>query len=420
MTDLSGLASFEGVTSFAYDQARGLLYVATASGVLYAWNPQTQSVAWSLDLGHSLSGLALSPDGTFVLVGDASVSPSKSDFTNDTPGVTHTDVYRVNLSTRAVTSLDVPVDAGGFIPAENGVSNIVIGANNQALFSTRMSGFGSGWVPFHEFSANAPSVGSGLVSGLNSITDGSYLVSSEHGRYVFVAEGDISNGPIHIYDSATDKIIASNNTYAFAPGDEGFSYGKHDINESAGLAVETLQFNTYVFDLHLNLVKTLAAPATPGSYTGSHFSQDGHQLFVTDWISDKVLVFDTSSWQQVGAIALSSQLDPNDFGSHVGVMSTSGDGRLLFVQTEHGFETVDLASKLSLKVAGEGGDNILNGSVGSDSLSGAGGNDTLTGGGGLATTWTLWSENLSISTLVRVSVPSGPVTVTTAPFWLMV
>ena len=63
-------------------------------------------------------------------------------------------------------------------------------------------------------------------------------------------------------------------------------------------------------------------------------------------------------------------------------MSLSSDGRLLFLQTTHGVETIDLAAQLSLNIAGGAGNDVLHGSIGADVLDGGRGNDTLYGNGG--------------------------------------
>ncbi len=185
MTDLSGLASLSGVTSFTYDAIRGLLYVTTSAGILYAWDPAAGSAAWSLDVGGSLSSVALSPDGTFVLVGDSTV-------TTDSGGQNHTTIDRVDLSSRTVTRLDVAV--GG--PSEQGIAHVAIASNGEALFTR--DHLGSGWNPFREFSASASTVNPAIVSGLPEVTQSTYLQSSEHDRYILVGEANETGTPLAI------------------------------------------------------------------------------------------------------------------------------------------------------------------------------------------------------------------------------
>jgi Ca2+-binding RTX toxin-like protein len=236
---------------------------------------------------------------------------------------------------------------------------------------------GSGWNPFHTFRTTDTSIGSAVVSGLPSIRHASYLVGSETGRYILALEADSSNGPIHIYDSLSEKITADTDLYKL--GTSGFSSPRADISEAAGLAVAS----GFVFDLALNPVKKISDLIGPNSAAGGvHFTDAGRQLMVLDASANMLKVFDTTTWRYVANLPLQSPVGSAGLFSGIGTMTLADSGRLLLVQNTNGFELLDLSARLKIQITGGETADTLQGSVGADILSGQGGNDLLKGYGG--------------------------------------
>ena len=327
MTDLSTTISLSNIRAYTYDDTRGLLYLVDGTGDLSRWSLSAGAFLSSVHLGGQLSSVALAPDDSFVLVGQSNVTTVS--------GQVHDTIYRVDTSSLGVVSLDLPVGTTSWT-YEQGISDIAIAANGEALTTTDFAG--SGWNPFREFPANSPTIAATLVNGLTSIRQSSFLVGSEHGKYILIAEANISDGPIEVYDSTQDKVIASTDLYAL--GTSGFNSGRMDINDTAGLVVDVTA-GIYVFDTQLHLLKNLTSLQNSNSIIGGHFSQDGRELFLWNSAAHNLLVYDTTSWQQVTTIGLSNQSGSGEIG-------ISGDGRLLFLHDYSGIEVVDLSAHLAI------------------------------------------------------------------------
>jgi hypothetical protein len=324
----SGVTDLQNVTSWVYDDLRGLYYFATARGVVEAYNPANGSASLVANLGQAIRGLSITPDGGSLYVADYAAAQIPSG------GATET-LDRIDLNTRAVS---VQTFTGGTFDA--GAASVAISQDGVGYFTTAINGTGQAEVwTFSPSGAFAPRLLTGFVdlaSGSDNDREHNLtpaLSLSEDGRYLAIGSTATSPGSLYLMDAQTGALLAHSD----------YNSGKMDVNAAAGLIVEAGYTSLVVADLSLHQVKDLTSITgfVPDFVIGAHFSQDGKELYLWDRPDGELLVYDTSSWQQVGTIALSSTVT-TDAPRDAGAMSLSDNGRLLLLDTGSGFEIVNL------------------------------------------------------------------------------
>ena len=370
MTDLTTAVSLSGIVDIKYDDSRGLLYLSTASGTFYRWDVATESFDSSVSLPGPSAGFDITPDGQYALVGKGYALGDAS-----------SQIERINLSTLGVETLGFPSTSAG---TDLGLFRIAIASNGTALATSFAPGQ-SGWNPLREFASEGnPSAASGVtgptVVGNSQVFADARLTASEHGRYILIEEGDNSGNPLELYDSTANTIVAHTSNYSSS----GFiGGGAADVNESAGLVVNAVLNQAYVFDLNLNLVRKITAGT--GDVVGAHFSADGNQLFLWESISNQIDVYDTHTWQEVSTFSSVVSVSNNP-AANVGEMAVSADGRWLFLVTggdwtnggsTTGFVAIDLTAR---EQAGGGSQVATTTVISSAYVVGAGQNLTFVAG----------------------------------------
>jgi Ca2+-binding RTX toxin-like protein len=312
----------------------GILYVADGAGVVHRYDPVNNVTLSSITVGGSdISNLTVSQDGALLV--------SHTTSSTQTPIAS---VDRIDLSSLAVQTFSAPVTA-----AEVGVKDVALLGNAQ----------------------------------------GNYFISAENGDYVAEMQGGESDGPILLYNTNTHSIVAQSDLNAISSS--GFNTGKASLNENVGLLADVTFDNIYVFDETLHLVKDLSFLQSGGTIIGAQFNSGGGQLFLWDSNLDKIRVYDTNTWTEVGQLAVDQDTGFQANGSVIGRMTVSSDGHYLALET--GSNTLGLASAvevidlsgLQINLTGDGGNNILSGALNADILSGLGGDDLLNGGPGADT-----------------------------------
>ena len=308
MTDLSKALSAPGMTGMAYDNADGILYLSTLSGELLRYNVRAETFLSPIELGGYLSSVALSPDGSFLLVGDEDVAA-------DSHGNAYGTIDRVWLSNSAVDRLTVPVS--NWSPGTlAGPSSVAIANNGQAYASN----FDQGW-QFTAASTN-PSINAAQLPPHVSVSDqGRYLVET--------------GNSLKILDTSTGKT-AGPLSISGAP----ISW---DVNDKTGqVALLVYANNLSIYDKNLKLVDNLYNIIPGGDFLAAvDFSIDGKFLYVLDATKDDVVIFNTNSWTKAGTIELPGGTLPPYQSEQ---MTVSGDGRFLFVQATSGVVDIDLSA----------------------------------------------------------------------------
>jgi hypothetical protein len=183
-----------------FDGARDLLYVTTSAGAVQRYDIQAQQLLTPYNVGVSLNGADITPDGGALYV------------TENRRGPTQGFVYKVNLADGGVTTL-----AYDLAPGEGGSWAIAIANNGLGLLSTRLEG--SGWVPLRQvdlstdaLSTRTDDTGSGGGGQVRQDT----LVQRGPDRSQFLlTESNISNGPLFTNDAGTNSFPARADTAAF-------------------------------------------------------------------------------------------------------------------------------------------------------------------------------------------------------------
>ena len=372
MTDLTThIDDGSGSNSFVYDAARQLYYYASA-GTVRSFDPLTGAIKTVATLAGTIGGLTLTPDGAQLLIGMVETTP-------DSHGLQQGTVYRIPMATA-----DNPATYAVLHYAcdeELGVNDLAAAADGQVLMTTR-SHFPSGNVTFRSFPANVAGViAETPVVGLDQVSDFTNMVVSEHGRYILIEEGMNPNGTLGLYDSQAHRVISevSANVY-----NNGFG----DVSEAAGQVFAFTDAGLELLNLDLNLATGRVVSYPGHTISDGKFNIGGRELFLWDRTYGVIDVFDTRSLHKIGqavvdpAGASSSDVPPDGAQHLTGHMKLSADGHFLLLQTETGFESLDLVSRLHVRFDGTSGNDTLVGTQGCDTFAAGAGNDWVSAGTG--------------------------------------
>jgi WD40 repeat protein len=385
--DLSAIVGMSSITASAYDAQRNVFYIGTSTGVIEAFNPESGALTVVAKLSDDIQGLAISPDGSALYAGQTTVTNSPAN-----AGITQGAIDQIDLNDLSVHSLGFAVS-----PGELGTYSVAIAPNGTGYFSTNYNG--SSFEPLRAFAATGATFSPTTVPELRGISEdtlyGPELTLSENGKYLLVAETSDSGGSLYLVNALTGDLMAS--TTSFALGDGGSSNSsKDDVNDAAGLVVDLSDQSLLILDTSLHVVKDLTSiEENPSAIIGAHFSEDGSELYLWDETQQNVLIYSTSSWQQVGSIPVDVGVADRVLGaSPVGQMSLADDGRLLFLSTGSGFEVVDLRPGIHpADFDGDGRSDILFGqSAGGPLADWQMGGTSIIGGGTIGAPGGSWSE----------------------------
>jgi Ca2+-binding RTX toxin-like protein len=372
---LEAVISPAGFSAYVYDPQRNVIHFVSSNGTVQDWDVTQKAFVGSTGIGGTPGSVDITPDGSYLLIGN------KTPILTSLPGAPQTyvdDVTRLNLTTHAVDHIQFSIDYGGL---ERGVSRVAVAADGTVIASTDFAG--SGFTPIREFNGETAHPTVTNVGGLSFTSQSSYLAVSDTRQHIVVQPANISDGPLHVFSSATDSITASNDLYSL--GTSGFNSGEVAYNEARGLIVDVLYNNIFVLNGQLNKVADLTHFQQIGGVLGAGFDTDGNHLFLWEGVPQQILVIDTSTWQQVGAMSVQTPETTGFVGNPAGTMTVIDGGQALLLGAGSGAEIVDLTQSLHIQATGDASDQVLNGAIGADSLNGAGGNDTLVGGAGADT-----------------------------------
>lgn len=355
MTDRSASFSFNNVTAIVADPSSTYLYVATSDGYVYKWDAATGATVASSQVGTDISAMALSPDGSYLVTGEAAIGPNDS-------------ALFEKVATSDLSYSVVQVPGPTTYPADaleshraGGVGHLVVTSDGTVFFNAPYALSGS--TPTFEFSLADPA---NLAGGGPSAPDGGPFFLSEHGWYIAVPDNYFSPASLQVYNVATGAWVWS----------WGFGREPVAISDTAGLVVS----GSGVYDLAtLHLVAELSGSfATYDNAFGAAFTPDGNQLLEWDANANLLRIFDTHSWAEVGTLSLPAYqpwVHTNEqellVGDHGQFLYLPGNG-----------VSIDLAANLHLTVTGDLTHTKLIGAVGSDTITGSDANDTLVGYGG--------------------------------------
>jgi sugar lactone lactonase YvrE len=324
-----------------FDPTRDLLYITTASGQVQRYDVANQRLLTPWNVGTSLNGADITPDGSALYVAENQTSGSQ--------GVIH----KVNLDDGSVTNLTYALSGG-----EGGSFDIAVADNGKAFFSTRFQG--SGWVPFRQIDLSTGAIttrtdtpGSGFGGQVRQDTQ---INRGGDGSQLFMTEANISSGPIFTYDPASNSFPQHRQTNAFY--DNMISSVSPD---GSLIATEfgygpSFYYGVSVMDRNFHSVRTFA----PNFNGGLAFDPSRDLLYLADASADQVVAFDTNTWQERFRLSIGESIPPSaTFGN--GEMTVSSDGSELFLSTPFGVRMIDLPASTGVasRLAVSGFPNLI-------------------------------------------------------------
>ena len=178
-----------------FDATRNVLYISTSSGRIQRYSVRGRRLLHPYKVGRNLRGMDISPDGAWIYA------------TENVHGAARGVLHKVSADTGAVTHIRYALDTGG--EGEAGGWDLSIGANGLGLVTTDY--FGSGTVPLRTLDLSTDTltrrhdVG---LPGYHRIEERAHLARSADRSIVFMQESNTYDGPISVYDAATDSFTA--------------------------------------------------------------------------------------------------------------------------------------------------------------------------------------------------------------------
>ncbi len=316
MVDRSAVVTPPGDSAWVYDPTHNEIdFVSKASATLYSYSLTQGAFTRTLSLGGTPSSIAISPDDSTLVIGNATASPSVT-------------VTRVNLANNAVDHVVAPASAAG------GVAHIAVGANGavivEALGSNRFFTF--------QVADAAPSVT--LSAAFSSYYTGALITSPNH-RFLEIQDTQAAPSQPVLYDMLSGGRIATGASV------NGFHYGQGDVTNS-GMFVDVAPGSVKVFDSQLHLIKDLGASQNLGVTAAAAFSSDGRSLFLWDVSRKAVSVFDTQSWAQVATTSTTYGADYR--AMPIASMKVVDHGTMLALNDGTHVELLDIQARFNLSV----------------------------------------------------------------------
>jgi len=187
-----------------YDSGRDTVYVTSGASVL-RYHVGTNTFLSPFDLGGSLAGLDLSPDGNTLVVADR------------TRNASNTWVHVVNLDTGTSSKVLFPRYS-----LEGGTFTVAYTSDNHVLITSTFEG--SGWVPLRRLN---PATGawsdlrSRFTTGFGEVRQDTMLAASGDRSVVGFAESNSSDGPVGRYRVSDSTVVQKT---GYTDGTSWFNY----------------------------------------------------------------------------------------------------------------------------------------------------------------------------------------------------
>ncbi len=345
------------------------IYVSNNEGWVTGFNAATGDVAGRWKVGVNLSGMDVSPDGRYLIVGEA----------QPTNGVAV--IHRLDLTTGEVKDFSTNVG-----PSDSGFYDVAWGKDGTVLV-TQYYYLTQGAL----WALNTTTGQFAKVGG--DISQGGVLSVSEDRSKIIYGSDSAQGGSLYVYDVATKATttIPNNTTY--------YNTGFQAVSSAGQMVVQALYGAVRIYDFSNKLITDLTAlhPEIKFVTAGVEFSADGSKLFVLDTQNDRILQMSTKDWAVERSIRVGGDVGDNyvGYGAYGDRLTLSADGHYLVVFSGSTVTSVnvDLAwdpgtDKSDVLTGDAGanviygfaGDDVIDGGAGNDSLYGDAGNDTLIGG----------------------------------------
>jgi len=360
------------------------LYMAGPDGVLRTYDVATGDLIDSAAIGHDLGAIAISPDGSFLLITEqqpVSFVESESDWTHNR---TTSGICKVDLASGDSVRINYTSFGYNYVLAD-----VEITSAGTALFTQNIL---PGW------SGSTPIVTLDLASGTFSASPPHYyqagsLTAAPDGATVLWGELQLSSAEAFVFSSAAAPLsvagVYEDGVYGFAQGVEAYS-GAGDDGRVAIFTGGQL----HLWDGDLDYLQSLTALNSElGVIVGLQFSADGRTLFALASETDQIYAIDLADYSIVGTMPVDADVaSVLKWGDEI---VAAPDESFLLVSTSTGVVRVDTfvvtgtaageiyeGRSFHDQYTGLGGDDSIFGLVGHDNLDGGSGDDLIEGGVG--------------------------------------
>jgi WD40 repeat protein len=304
-------------SDYAFDK-QGILYVSTTGGVIQRYDTHSGTYLTPFNVGGSLAGIDLSPDGTMLAVADSSTQGSQNR------------ILLVNTTSGAATPVSFIRES-----LESGTFMVAWGSDGQLLVDSNFAG--SGWVPLRRYN---PATNTTVT--VASVRQTSMLTPSADRNTIAIAEANISSGPITDYDVPSQA-------YHGSVGTNWFTF-EVAVNRDGSKYVVPTYDGAFVYN---KSGTTFTQQTILGQYASNGplaavFSPSGNYLFTSEWAwsgnEHGVRVYDAAT------MSLLQTIDPYSFAWNgnwamgSGRMEISPDGRFLAVSVDNGVRLYDVSA----------------------------------------------------------------------------
>jgi hypothetical protein len=285
-----------------YDSARDTVYITSGSSVL-RYKIGSDSFLSSFELGGSLSGIDLSPDGNTLVVADRQRS------------ATEVWIHIVDLQTGQSRKATFPRAFG-----EGGTFTVAFGNDGAVVVSSTYEG--SGWVPLRRYDP-ATEASSQIAY---SVRQNSMLTASADGHVIGFAESNSSDGPFGRYRIADGNLLRKSG-YTDGTGWSNYEMG---VNRNGTQYAIPTYGGTYIFDENLSRLRIVGQYAGPQPIGVVYHPAEPIVYFA--WAgSMEVRAFDPNSFAQLAAYNFEHSFSaPGNTAFQQGRLKISRDGSLLF------------------------------------------------------------------------------------------
>jgi len=297
-----------------HDFSRNIIYISNGSQIL-RYDVQSSSFLSPYDLGGTLLGMDISPDGNTLAVADSQNSPTESW------------IHLVNLfdgTSRKASFARNYYDGGTW--------TVAYGSDNSILVTSRFNG--SGWVPLRRYDTTTHA-----FETISSVRQDTMITASGDANIIAYAESNISSGPVGKYH-VNSKLLEN------GPQTGWFTFEIGVNNNGTHYSVPTYG-GTYLFDdlwTNLGIIGTYAGQQPIGVV----YHPVENRVFYSWARTTEVREFDTTSMTQVAAYNFENSFSST--GNHAfnqGRMKISRDGSLLMSTVSGGVRFVQLYPPLT-------------------------------------------------------------------------
>ncbi|HVG31527.1 MAG TPA: Ig-like domain-containing protein [Pyrinomonadaceae bacterium] len=301
-----------------YDAARDTVYITSGSSVL-RYHLGSNSYLAPFELGGSLSGIDLSPDGNTLAVADRTRSANE------------VWIHIVDLQTGQSRKATFPRAFG-----EGGTFTVAFGNDGGVLISSTYEG--SGWVPLRRY---VPATGA-TSQIASSVRQDTMLTGSADRSVIGIAESNSSDGPFGRYRINDGNLLRKS---GYTDGTSWFNYEMGVNRNGTQYAIPTYG-GTFIYDSALRRINVMGQYAGPQPIGVVYHPAEDIVYFA--WAgSTEVRAFDTNSFAQLAAYDFEhSFTSTGNWAFTQGRLKVSRDGSLLLATVNGGVRYLRLYEPL--------------------------------------------------------------------------